>query len=147
MIRMFVSVCLLHAAIAGCSQTPTSSAVREQTDDRRTGWPEGFEEHIGQIVTLEGTAADAKLGALLVGDGNSIWIDGLESWPEGFYRGGDNSKRLRVTGKIIKRDDMPVFIQKPGEKASAGIPVKNEQELEQGKWRFLLKDAKWTVIE
>jgi hypothetical protein len=111
-------------------------------------WPKDWSKHLGQTVTLEGTAANAKLGALLLaGDGESIWIDGLDQWPEGFYSGGSKGKRVRVTGTVIKRDDMPVFVQKPGEPLREGIPVQSEEELEKAKWRFLLKDAKWTVLE
>jgi hypothetical protein len=66
---------------------------------------------------------------------------------EGFYSGGDKGKRLRVSGTVIKKDDMPVFIQKPGEAPSAGIPVHSEEELKKAKWRYLLKDAKWTILE
>jgi hypothetical protein len=42
---------------------------------------------------------------------------------------------------------MPVFIQRPGEPVLAGIPVSSEEELEKSKWRYLLKDAKWNVLE
>jgi hypothetical protein len=98
-------------------------------------------------VTLEGTAANAKLGALLQGKDDAIWIDGLDSWPDGFYAGGDQGKRLRVTGTVIRKDDVPVFVQKPGEPPRAGIPVGSEEELEKARWRYLLADAKWTVVD
>ncbi len=110
-------------------------------------WPKDWSGHVGQTVTLEGRAVDAKIGALLQGQGGAIWIDGLDSWPEGFYSGGDQGKRLRVTGTVIKKDDLPVIVQKPGELPRAGIPVQSEEELERAKWRYLLKDAKWTVLE
>jgi hypothetical protein len=98
-------------------------------------------------MTLEGTAADAKLGALLQGKEGLIWIEGLESWPEGFYSGGDQGKRLRVTGTVIRKDDLPVFVQKPGEPPGAAIPVASEEEREKAKRRYLLKDAKWTELD
>jgi hypothetical protein len=110
-------------------------------------WPNDWSGHVGRTVTLEGTAADAKLGALLQGKDSAIWIDGLDSWPEGFSSGGDRGKRLRVTGRLIKNDDLPVFVPRPGEAPQAGIPVTSEEEREKAKWRYLLKDAKWTVLE
>jgi len=101
------------------------------------------------MVTLEGTVANAKLGAMLMSDDkNHIWIDDFESWPDGYYTHEKTDKKLLVTGTVIKKDDMPVFLVKPGEQATkAGIPVQSEEEMEKRKWRYLLKDVKWTVLE
>lgn len=110
-------------------------------------WPKDWSRHVGRKVALEGMAVNAKLGALLLAEGQAIWIDGLDAWPPGFYSGGDQGKRLRVTGTVIKRDDLPVFVDKPGEPVRAGIPVQSERELETAKWRYLLQDAKWTVLD
>jgi hypothetical protein len=110
-------------------------------------WPKDWSEHVGRTVTLEGKAVDAKLGALLTSDGHSIWIAGLDAWPEGFYRAGDDGKRVRVRGTVVQRDDLPAFVQRPGEPPMAGIPVSSEQELEEARRRFLLDGATWTVLE
>ncbi len=109
-------------------------------------WPKDWSEQLGQSVTVEGMALNAKLGALLGGDGGPIWIDGRDEWPNGFYSGGNKGKRVRVTGVVIKRDDMPVFLQTGGV-IPQGIPVNSEEELQKGKRRFLLRDAKWTLLE
>lgn len=142
-----VSFCLLLMAVADCSQSQTASPGDRRAEDRAMAWPKDWSGQVGQKVTLEGTAADAKLGALLVGDGGSVWIDGLDRWPEGLSGGGDKGKRLRVTGTVIKRDDLPVFVEKPGELPRGGEPVPAEKEVEKAKWRFLLTDAKWTVLD
>src|SRR4051812_37010168 len=104
----FALVFLLLLFIAGCSQNPAPAPVASQTEAPRTGWPEDWSRHLGETVTLEGKAANAKLGALLMGAKDEIWIDGLDAWPNGFYKGSDKGKRLKVTGTVIKRDDMPV---------------------------------------
>src|ERR1700722_11175683 len=112
------SLCFLFAGVCGCSQheptTPSNSDPRE----RVMAWPKDWSGYLGQMVTLEGKAANSKLGALLLGKDEAIWIDGLDSWPVGFYS-GDQSKRLRVTGTVIMKDDLPVFVQKPGEPQEA----------------------------
>lgn len=110
-------------------------------------WPHDWSGHLGQTVTLEGTAADAELGALLQGEAGAIWIDGLAAWPEGFASGGHRGKHLRVTGTVITKDDLPVFVQQPGALPRAGMPVPSAEALEQAKRRYLLKDATWTVLE
>jgi hypothetical protein len=143
-----VAIALLIGSAGGCSQPPTPQPNISQVEERPECWPRDLSKVVGQTVTIEGTAGDAKLGALLLGDGDAIWIEGLDRWPTGFYPGGDKGKRLRVTGTVITRDDMPVFIQKRDEPpAIAGIPVQSEGELAKAKTRFLLKDAKWTVLE
>jgi hypothetical protein len=117
---------------------------------RTMTWPKDWSKHLGETVTVEGTAANLKLGALLQGDGEWIWLEGM-SWPNGLYGGGDKGKRVRVTGTVIKNDDLPVFVVnpgwKPGELVPQGMSVRSEEELRKAKWRFLLRDAKWTVLE
>src|SRR5262245_20467444 len=119
-------VCVLVGTVVGCSQHPTPSPGGPEPGERVMAWPKDWSGHVGQTVTLEGTAANAQLGALLQGKEGAIWIDGLESWPEGFYSGGDKGKRLRVTGTVVRKDDLPVFVQKPGELPRAGIPVTSD---------------------
>lgn len=144
---VFCSLCFLIANICGCSQHQTAAPSGPDSREGHVTWPKDWSAHLGQTVTLEGRAVDAKLGALLQGEEASIWLDGLDSWPEGFFSGGDQGKRIRVTGTVIKKDDVPVFVQRPGEPPRAGIPVTSEEEQEKGKWRYLLKDTKWTVLE
>lgn len=110
-------------------------------------WPEDWSVLVGQTVTLEGKAVNAKLGAMLQGEGQSIWIDGVDSWPSGYYQGGDQGKKLHVTGTVIKKGDLPVFVQKPGDPIRSGMPVASEDEAERARWRYLLKDAKWTELK
>jgi hypothetical protein len=110
-------------------------------------WPKDWSAFLGRTVTLEGRAANAKLGALLDNGTNIIWIDGLDEWPEGFYPGEGKGKRVRVTGTVIKRDDLPVFVQEPGGPSKAGIPVRSKADLERVRGRFLLTDVRWMVLD
>ena len=62
-----------------------------------------FNDYLGKSITLEGKAENAKMGALLIGDNFSIWIDGLDAWPEGLYQGGNDGKKIKVTGIVIEK--------------------------------------------
>lgn len=106
-----------------------------------------FKNQLGKTISLKGKALDAKLGALLKGKSYSIWIDGLSRWPNGFYEGGDNGKMLIVTGTIIERYDLPVFIQNKGTTIKkSGIPQPVGTNLHQASHRFLLKNAQWKLL-
>lgn len=107
-----------------------------------------WESQLGQRVTVEGIAVNAKLGpCLLTSDGKLlIWIDGLEAWPRGWYRGGNDGTRLRVSGRIIRRRDLPVFIEHEGPQ-SAGMPMPKGTDLKKAGIRYLLQEATWEVIE
>jgi hypothetical protein len=109
--------------------------------------PERWGDRRGQRVTVEGTAVDAMAGAMVLRDdgGESIWIDGLDHWPKGYYRGGDDGRHVRVTGIVIERDDLPALVEQPGEQKQ-GIPVKSEAELAGARHRYLLTDAKWSPL-
>lgn len=134
------------AAISGCVTPETASPLVPPPQTALTAWRTDWSELVGRTVTLEGTAADAKLGALLLGGEGAIWIEGVASWPDGFWAGGQGT-RLRVVGTVIRKDDLPVFAPQPGEPAPAGIPVESGQELEKAKRHYLLRNATWTVVE
>jgi hypothetical protein len=102
-----------------------------------------WEAKLGQVITVEGSAQDAKLGALLLTGGSmSIWIDGLDAWPKE-VRG----KNVQVTGKVIQRSDLPVFVHQEGEPEKGGMPVPPGTDLEKARRRLLLAEAKWKVLE
>lgn len=109
-------------------------------------WPLDWSIYLNQKVTVEGIAVDSKLGAQLLGDGADIFIDGLDSWPTGFYLGGRKGKRLYVTGTVIERSDLPAFAPTQNEVPKAGIPVNKDSDLEKARKRFLLKDAMWEIV-
>ncbi len=110
-------------------------------------WPLDWSLYLNKKITVKGTAVDAKLGALLLGQGTEIWIDGLDAWPVGFYLGGRQGKLLHVTGIVIERNDLPVFVPKEGEQPKSGIALSKESDLTKTSKRFLLKDASWEIIK
>lgn len=110
-------------------------------------WPPDWSIYLGRRVTLAGIALDAKSGALLRGDGAEIWIDGLDAWPPGYYLGGQQGRRVRVTGTVITRADLPIFVDEPGALPNSGIPVPPGTDLEQAAKRYLLQGATWELLE
>lgn len=95
------------------------------------------------MVTVEGSAETWKLGAFLAAKPEGLWIDGLRDWPDGVA-----GKRVRVTGRVVERSDLPVVVQPPpGAPIPQGIPVDPGTDVERARHRFLLADAKWTVID
>ena len=122
--------------VAGCSSPA------------RSGWPRDLSAALGRSVTIEGAAVNMKLGAVVQGEGGRIWIDGLDRWPEGYYMEGDQGKRVRVTGTVIERHDLPVrYPFEEGELPYAAIIVPEGTDLYAASRRFLLKDASWTLAQ
>ena len=97
---------------------------------------------LGNTVTLDGVAETRKLGAALRGDDFDVWIEGLDHWP-GNYAG----RRVRVTGVLEERHDLPVYIQKPDQPVSAGIPVPEGTDLHKASQRYLVRNATWSLIQ
>ncbi|KFF01685.1 hypothetical protein [Chryseobacterium luteum] len=110
-----------------------------------------IKEFIGKSITVTGKTVNMKLGAVLISEnGESIWMDGLDSWPDGYYVKDDdlNTKTVKVTGTIIEESDLPVFI--PNENDSIiqqGIPKPKGSDLQQASHRYLLKDYKYSIIK
>ena len=62
-----------------------------------------LEKVLGQEVTLDGTARDAKGGAVLLTDDNiPIYIEGLDSWPPDI-----DGSRISVSGILNKEKYIP----------------------------------------
>jgi hypothetical protein len=95
---------------------------------------------LGMKVTLSGEAQPRKLGAALLGKDFYIWIDGLYDWPNEM-----RGKRVSVTGTVIERHDLPVFIPSPTEPGVQGVPVPIGTDLHKASHRYLLKDATWKL--
>jgi len=126
-------------------QPPRSPSVPE--DQVPMPWPQDWSKVVGQRVTVEGVAVNQKVGAALWGEGRTIFIDGVHSWPEGYYFGGEQGRRLQVSGTVVERHDLPVFIPRKGEPAIQGIPVPEGTDLHQASQRFLLQHVRWAVVE
>jgi hypothetical protein len=83
---------------------------------------------------------------MLQGDDWSIWIDGLDEWPSDLLQQCEG-RRLRVSGTVIMREDLPAVVRRPGEPASAGVEASSEEELKTARRRFLLTGVRWSVVE
>ena len=101
-----------------------------------------LQRRLGQPVTLEGVAEARKLGPVLRGNGFEVWIDRLEAWPL-----GTAGRKVRVTGVLEERHDLPVYVQKAGEPPAAGIPVPEGTDLREASRRYVIREAKWSLME
>ena len=129
-------------AVQAITPKPEPSADRQKPPSPAAG----LQSELGKELVVEGTAANTKLGAMIETDRGVLWIDGLESWPEGICPGGGRGKRIRVTGILIERADLPVFAEKPGEPPVQGMPVPPGTELSQARKRYLLHQARWVEL-
>ncbi|WP_046755655.1 hypothetical protein [Kordia jejudonensis] len=94
-----------------------------------------FSKLLGKRITVEGTAANTKFGALVITNDNaSIWIDKLESWPAQYNAEGDNGKTVIVTGVIIEKFDLPVVVNKNGQSSKTSSR------------KYVLTEAIWGLL-
>ena len=118
--RNIIFGCVLVVIVAGCGRGNTPPAADVATDSPATQ-PAVSEwaAHLGREVTVVGRAEDAKAGARLdSAHAPPIWLDEADAWPEDL-----NGKLVRVTGTVVERHDLPVFIQEPEGPPRAGISV------------------------
>lgn len=144
MSRLFVTLCFPIILLPGCLQQDSSSSLPSHDGHIL---PLDWEGHLSKTVTVEGFPSNRKLGAVVDGERGTVWIADFERWPEEIDTKEGADTRVRVTGTLIKRDDMPVFLVDPDDPAiPAGIPVPSEEALESAKWRYLLSEVTWTVL-
>ena len=94
---------------------------------------------LGQTITVEGEAQNWKVGPAINTGTYLYWIDRLLEWPEPLQ-----GRRLRVTGTLIERHDLPVFIPREGEPPIAGIPVPEGTDLHKASHRYFLTNVTWS---
>ena len=135
---------VMVAACAACGSPPPPVALPPTAAPAADPWA----ARVGAAAEVEGIAVDRMGGAFLAtGEGDEgIWVDGLESWPGGIYRGGRDGARVRVKGTVVRRDDLPVIEVRPGEPPAQGIPVEPGADLGVARIRYLLAGATWEVL-
>ena len=131
-------------------------------------------EILGQTITVDGRAVDQKIGAVLEGDGFSLWIAGLSRWPEGYWSMDQPGRRVRVTGVLSEDYGLPVFTVDTSRSITSDdpipqgilIPAPPERDVVEGKpsdedepliqpapafapqrHRYLLEEATWEPLE
>src|SRR5687767_3745954 len=119
--KFIFSLAVISSTALGCARS--TPLQQSQAQD----WPTDWDELTGKVIVLEGRATNPKMGPVLVGEQNSIWID-LPSWPAEIDTDSPSSTRLRVSGKVIRRADVPVFLHQEGQQDRAGIPVATVEE-------------------
>jgi hypothetical protein len=61
-------------------------------------WDE-LEAHVGQAVTLTGTAVDAAAGAIVSLDDRPVYVAGLRRWPSELF-----AQKVEVSGTLVFRE-------------------------------------------
>ena len=76
-----------------------------------------LEKQAGSVVTLRGTAQDAKGGAVLVlPSGEPIYLRGVDAWPAAL-----SGKAVQVSGLLKKEKHLPDPITKDGQLAQGAF--------------------------
>jgi len=128
----------LSLVLFACGEPETNITLRDKNMRRLTG----------KKITVVGKALHLKIGPVVqTQDRVNIFIEDLKGWPEEFYVPEDSAKLVRVTGKLVVKQDLPVFIQKEGEPDQQGIPVPEGTNLKEAQKRYVLKNATWELIE
>jgi len=128
-------VAALALLLASCS----SSASPE--DENLIAWKESIrrgeelERRVGEAVEVEGQVRFSKSGVTI----DDLYIDGRP--PE-----GAQGRRYRVRGRLIRKDDFPVFRDTAENRDRAGIPVPEGIDLDLARRRYLIADPVWTPV-
>lgn len=109
-----------------------------EVDTAQSPW----EKSLDKTITVEGGARNAMMGAFVVTSNGEIWVEGLDAWPA-----DRDARKIRVTGTVIRRADLPVYVEKPGEPERQGIPVPEGTDLTAAATRYLLTNATWELVE
>ena len=85
---------------------------------------------VGQIVTFQGKAYNAKMGAIIIVEDEPIYIENLGFWPDDILE-----KNVVVKGKLSYKQYLSPINQNSIEK-SAGANKTNSYVLEQTSWKL-----------
>ncbi len=128
--------------LAGCNRKTKKEAATSPQPAAACEKGAAWEEQLGRTITVTGTAQNLKLGAVVDTEKGMIWLDGIDSWPDDL-----NGRKVKVEGTVIKKNDLPVFIEKKeGEPQVSGMPVPEGTDLEKAGLRYLLENPGWEAL-
>ena len=93
--------------------------------------PAGFTSWVGQKVHLEGQAADAKLGAVVLVDGEPVYLKGMLAWP------------ADVTGKTVRVNGI---LEEDSHEDEILLGPNGEQSASMAGSQWLIDRPTWTVV-
>lgn len=101
-----------------------------------------LKKYVGKKVTITGKSTNEKIGATVtLSNGKRIYIEDFNRWPKNYYLGENQSKTVKITGILIERNDLPVFIANDDGLAQQGMSVPKGTDLKKATHRFLLKNV------
>jgi len=134
---VFATLLILLCGCGGAQPAKAPAAAQSIPAKSESEW----KAQLGKEVTVEGVAENWKAGPQVSNGKTGVWIDGPE------WNSETNGKRVRVTGTVIERADLPVFIADPNDdKVPAGIPVPPGTDLKDAAKRYLLTRIKWEIL-
>lgn len=74
---------------------------------------------------------------------SALWIEPCPPWLQRLQRAGG---QILCTGRISKREDLPVFEWTPGEPFKAGLPIPPGYDAERIRTRYLLSNAEFRLV-
>jgi hypothetical protein len=131
---------VLFLAVVGCAFSHLQSSNDSTGPTPPTPWQTEWTAFVGKTVTVEGHVGLAVLGPIVTSgrdDQHPFYIMGHDRWPDDCYDQHGHPKLVRVTGTVIKRTDIPAY------EHLIDLPDPTNPRA----WRFLLKDAKWVVLD
>ncbi len=139
---------LLLGLLIACAPT-NSIGEEDKSNNTETSINESLETLIGKRITVKGKTLNLKGGAaLILENGTQIWMDDMESWPQGYFINEQDTKIVKVSGILNERNDLPVFIYKDNDSLlQQGIPMPEGSDLNKASHRFVFEKYKWVVVE
>lgn len=140
---------LLFQLLWICACSKTNQVGNNNISSIEITKKEDLNEFIGKKVTVTGRPVNMKLGAVLILEsGQLIWMNDMLNWPNGYYGNDKKTKTVKVTGFLIEKNDLPVFISNENDSISQqGIPTSKGTDLKEATHRYLLKEYEWIVIK
>jgi hypothetical protein len=134
-----IGIVLLQILLIGACSTPSDVINLKNVD---------LKEFVGRKITIVGKTVNMKLGAgLELDNGERIWMDEMDSWPQGYYTEKE-SKSAQVTGILIERYDLPVFIPSSNDSTiMQGISVPKGTDIKEAKHRYIITRYTWNEIK
>lgn len=144
-----IKIFLLFQLFWICACSKTNQVRNNDISSIEITKKEDLNQFVGKEITITGRTVNMKLGAaLILEDGQLIWMDKMLSWPNGYYVDDKKTKTLKVRGVLIEKNDLPIFISKENDSIiHQGIPTSKETNLKEATHRYLLKEYEWEVIK
>lgn len=147
--KYLVYLLAILTLVIGCdNKQPSAETIPAQEEFSTIQPVDPLKSQVGEQLTIVGQFRNMKAGPSVLTETNLIYLD-VSNEVYNLIMSHDHTQKMKVTGKLDIKHDLPVFIHDPDSKMEdlvSGIPVPPGTDLHEASKRYVLENVTWEFV-